>query len=164
MANSVAMFILTAILSSVISIIVGIICADRVKQFFGKLIKTDSDPIIGKWIGTFEVLEGAETKSYIEILNIKKEFGFYVGRIVKDARNYDAIKRVEDKKPVRLKAERKSTSLLTGIWHHPIDNNRSHGSFQLLIPPNGDEMVGVWIGLSETSDTIVSGMWNFAKA
>jgi len=156
----------SAIGSALISIIISLILADSIKAVFYKIFKVGKlDPIPGLWIAeyTFPKDDGNEEK-FTEIIKIKKSFGGYAGNIQPDARNYQTLKAVEHKSPRRLRAEKISDKLLTGIWFHPVAINHNHGSFQLSISSDGQTMNGIWVGSSQQQDKIISGSWSFSRA
>lgn len=158
-------WLLSAVGSGLVSIIVGLIFADAIKSFFARFLRIGKvDPLPGKWVGSFFHGDPSDPREYTEVLLIKKKFGSYIGSVVPDARNYEKLKSVTHKSPVKFRGEKTSDHLLTGVWYHPIETARSHGAFQLQISSSGDELTGVWIGYSQSKSQIDNGKWTLTRA
>ena len=106
---------------------------------------------------------GKNKIEYTEIILLKKRFGTIYGYIVDDDRNYEQLQLVMKKNPLRLKGFISDNRYFTGLWYHPIETYRYHGSFQLLIEPNYIKMNGQWIGYSESKQIINNGIWTWDK-
>lgn len=158
-------WLLASTASGIISVLLGVLLSDPIKRFFGRFFRLGRpDAILGKWVCEFEQSREDNTTVFTEVLIIKKSYGYYVGRIEPDARNYERLKETAPRRPVRLKGERTSDGILTGVWYHPIETARSHGAFQLTLSSSGQEMHGVWIGYSNTLGEIDSGRWTITRA
>lgn len=76
-----------------------------------------------------------------------------------DISNYEKIKPYASKKPLRVRGELVDNRYFTGYWFHPIERNRCHGAFQLLVNIKGNTLTGTWIGFSESQNKVNSGDW-----
>lgn len=115
-------------------------------------------------MGEFSLGDEENRTNFTEVIEIKKKFGVYVGSVVPDARNYEKLSAVAHKNPVKLRGEKTSDQLVTGVWYHPIETARSHGAFQLQISSSGNELSGIWIGFSQTQSKIANGSWVLKRA
>jgi hypothetical protein len=158
-------WLLSAVGSGLVSIILGLFFADSIKSFFARFLRLGRiDPLPGKWVGEFYYGEGENQRTFTEVFDIKKKLGVYIGCVVPDARNYEKLQGISHKKPVKFRAEKTSDQLVTGVWYHPIETARSHGAFQLQISSSGNELTGVWIGYSQSQSRIDNGKWVLKRA
>jgi hypothetical protein len=117
-------------------------------------------PLAGTWRAEFKMADG---NGYVEIIRIRKRLGKVEGHIVPHPENYLALRSVEYKKPLRLEGDLSTSDVFSGMWFHPIDTSRYHGTFQLLLHPRGTRLDGLWLGYSDTRREIVSGSWNWTR-
>jgi hypothetical protein len=82
-----------------------------------------------------------------------------VGRIVPHKNNYPALHAVNKDRPLRLRGTVKDNRYFTGVWFHPVRQSHHHGAFELLLNADGEQMMGLWFGYSESRNTIESGEW-----
>ena len=151
------------ILSAIISALLSLVFADQMKGFIFGVASTvgifKTVNMTGVWRCTFDYNE----KSYVEIISIKQFGNRIVGKIEYDHENYDAVKKVMDKHPLRLTGTVADSRYITGFWYHPIEQNRYHGAFQMILEPNVSHAEGKWVGMSKTANAIESGKWVFEK-
>lgn len=152
------------IIGVIVSSVISVIFSDKIIQGVRRImlrfgILKDVD-LSGKWVATFYL---NEKNAYQEIIIIKHRVGLVYGHIEPDDRNYNSLKSVMDKKPLRIRGNINDNRYFTGFWYHPLVTRRYHGSYQMLIYPNSVHMEGKWIGFSETSQTIDYGKWVWDK-
>lgn len=163
--SQIASWVALAVASGLISVVLGVLFADPIKSFFSKLFRNNRvDPIIGKWVCSFAFETNDGRNTFVEVIEIKKYWGAYRGKIVPDARNYERLRQHEYRRPVRLYGERLQDNLLTGVWYHPIETNHQHGSFQLSLENGGRTLKGAWIGYSNSQKKILAGSWILERA
>ena len=155
------------IFSVIVSSIVSVILSDKIifgiDRLFVRLGISKYSNINGLWKATFIMGNGKNKTEYAEIILLKKRFGTIYGYIANDNRNYERLQSVMNRNPLRLKGFISDNRYFTGLWYHPIETYRYHGSFQLLIEPNFIKMNGQWIGYSESKQIINNGMWIWDK-
>ncbi len=157
------MWIISMILSSVVSVILSDKIIFGIERIFTKLGVSKPSNIAGLWKATFIMGYGKNKVEYTEIILVKKRFSTIYGYIANDSRNYARLQYVMDKNPIRLKGFLSDNRYFTGFWYHPIETYRYHGSFQLLVEPNFIKMKGQWIGYSESKQIINNGLWIWEK-
>jgi hypothetical protein len=159
--------IIVAILSIVISSIISVLLSEQILSFAGSLMmKVGIKPKInlnGIWKATFTISKDDGEKSYTEIIRIKSGLGRVYGSIEPDERNYAELKDHMEAKPLRIKGELLDNRYLTGFWYHPIQTNRTQGTFQMILYPDTKEMRGLWMGYSVSGNIIEGGEWVWKK-
>jgi len=158
--------VIASLLAAVIFLVIGLFVSEPLKNHIGAIISRFSvskKGLSGLWKATFIVESNGVRKSYVEIIKLSLFLGMYYGRIAPDDQNYDLLRKVHDKKPLRLRGQIKDDSYFTGIWFHPIETHRFHGAFQLIYELSGEEMRGVWIGMSKSKNRIDSGTWYWER-
>lgn len=158
------MTVFTAIIiPCIISTILSLIFTDQIKGFLYSLVMNvgiyKKISISGTWRCTFI----CHNSTYVEIINIKQIGNRIVGKIAEDPENYDAVREVMSKHPLRFTATITTDRYITGVWYHPIETDRHHGSFQLLLSLNGNKAKGMWVGMSKSGHRIESDSWIFEK-
>lgn len=147
MIMAIFLWILSVLLSSIVSLIIGFsfnsVINNWLTPIFSKFaflnVKTK---ITGIWIAEFQY----DSKKYVEVIEIKKILGTYIGNIIPDHRNYDELKKIHNHKPYRLSGQTYKEDFITGIWKNPKSRNGYHGAFQLFIDDSNQKMYGKWIG------------------
>lgn len=120
-----------------------------------------SSGIIGTWRAEF--LFGHEGKSHIEIIELKYSLGLIVGKIIPSKENYNEIRKIEHRKPIRVRGSVRDNQFFSGTWFHPLRRSHHTGSFDLLINRNHDHMEGKWLGYSERRNQIESQSWIWTR-
>ena len=158
------MTILTAIIiPSIISTILALIFTEEIKGFLYGIIMNvgvfKKITVSGTWRCSFI----CHNVTYVEIIDIKQIGNRLIGRIADDPENYDAVREVMSKHPLRFNATITSDRYITGVWYHPIETDRHHGSFQLILTLAGTKAEGIWVGMSRSGHKIESDSWIFEK-
>ncbi len=162
--------IILTILGILISSIISVILSEQILSFVGSLMmKIGIKPRVnlnGIWRAIFTIRKDEREESevsYNEIIRLKSSFGRVYGYIEPDERNYEDLKEHMNDRPLRLKAELLDNRYLTGFWYHPIQTNRTQGTFQMILYPDTKEMRGLWMGYSVSGNVIEDGEWVWKK-
>ena len=160
---NVLLWVLGATGSGLVGILLSVLFQDQIRIWLASRVsllgRGKKRGIEGIWKGTFTVVRGHVSVQYVEAIEITRALGIVEGRIVPDARNYDALQTISDERPLRLRGEVGESFFLTGVWFHPLQTHRFTGAFQLAMDPSGKAMKGKWVGFSETLAAIDSGEW-----
>lgn len=158
-------YIIGIVISAVISALFSESILRGIALFLAKFDLPSQSSIEGIWAASFSMTdEQGVTKTYSEKIKIFKRLGNIYGYNVPDSNNHDLLKTVENKKPLRIRGSLVDNRYFTGVWFHPSNQSRFHGSYQLLLNLSSDKMEGVWTGYSETSNCIESGNWIWNKS
>lgn len=161
------MDILSILIGVIISSIVTAISSESIIKGIGQLLtKIDlpkSAVIEGTWIAEFSISESGQISTYSEAIKIIKRLGIIYGYNIPHEKNHELLKKVEEKKPMRLKGNMIDNRFFTGVWFHPNRKSRYHGSYQLLLELSGSKLTGTWTGYSESQNQITSGSWIWNK-
>jgi len=145
------------------SLIITLIFNEPFKKAFAFIIMKfgplNNSGISGIWVAKFYYKDANGVNPFTEIIELKESFGIVFGRIIPDNSNYEKIKPYTAKKPLRVRGELVDNRYFTGYWFHPIERNRCHGAFQLLVNIKGNKLTGTWIGFSESQNRVNSGDW-----
>jgi hypothetical protein len=162
-----ALGFVSILVGALISMVLTLLFSDRIKQGLMPLImrlnSSEKRGIEGKWVATFSLSVDDNVSHFTEVIQINQSFGMVIGHIVPDPRNYEQLHSVEAQKPLRIRGELVDNRYLTGTWFHPIEIQRYHGAFQLLLSPSGDRMNGRWIGFSESMNQVDIGEWIWVR-
>ena len=166
MSQELLISVIGGILSSIASLVIGTLFGDKIAAYISKLMYSFSESQRGiedVWLASFVMERGGRRFEYAEVIKIKRYFGIFIGNIQPKSRNYEALQKTQNLRPLRLRGEVKDSMYFTGYWYHPVDIARFHGAFQLVIHPDGITMSGKWIGYSETLNQIDTGEWRFER-
>lgn len=159
--------VIVAVLGIIISSVISVIMSEQILSFVGSLMmKVGIKPRInlnGIWVATFTIDKDGDEMSYSEIIRIKSGLGRVYGYIEPDDRNYDELLTHMNDKPLRIRGELLDNRYLTGFWYHPIQTNRTQGTFQMILYPNTKEMRGLWMGYSVSGNIVEAGEWVWKK-
>lgn len=156
-----------AIIGIIISSVISVIFSEQIINFLGVyLAKFDfkkQSKIEGEWVVEFTMIEKDKNVTFKERIRLVKRLGSIYGYNIPHAENHEKLKKVENKKPLRVRASLVDHRYLTGNWFHPDEVSRFHGAFQLLIKTSQTEMNGIWTGYSESKNEIHTGKWKWIK-
>ena len=149
----------------VISIIVTLVFSEPLKNRLAPLIarvgsKKDTG-FTGTWLATFSY--GPSAEAYQEAIQLSTFLGQVVGRIIPHEQNHERLRDVEESAPLRLRGTIKDNRYFTGVWFHPLRRSHYHGAFELLIDQSGEQMRGMWVGYSESKNSIEHGEWTWER-
>ena len=158
--------ITSSIVGAIISLIFSLLFTDFLRDLLATLVirfaRSSKKDISGQWRSVFTVKRSGTLLNVEEILEMKTGLGIVVAR--KCINDSKGINQGKDKnKPLRLRGELQDGRYLTGIWYHPSQISRFHGSFQLVLRQNGKHMSGIWTGFDENKNKVVSGEWVFER-
>ena len=159
-------FFISGLVGAIISLPVGVILEDPIRNFFGYLVcranKQNVD-IDGKWVAVFTMNINGVEQSYEELILLSTKFGRTRGIILPSARNYNAVRSVHRSKPLRVVGQLSDSFYFTGVWYHPVEQSRHRGAFQLIVSTTGSKMDGQWLGYSRRMSDIESGSWRWKR-
>lgn len=125
----------------------------------------------GTWLATFSYGHGSKQTPFQEVIQLKKFFGFVVGRIVPHEKNHERLKAIEkngktieQRRPIRLTGKFENNHYLTGYWFHPSHRSYYHGAFQVVANQSFRSMRGRWVGYSDSKQRAIDhGEWNWER-
>jgi hypothetical protein len=161
----IVIFLARWVFGPIVAVCITLLVSEPLKNWLApvvaKLGSRKDQGISGRWIAVFS--HGPQEAEYVEVIEISSLFGQLVGRVVPDKRNYPALREVDKVRPLRLRGTIKDNRYFTGIWFHPVRRSHHHGAFELLLNVDGESMDGLWLGYSETKNTIQTGRWAWRR-
>ena len=159
----IAIWLVGTVIGGLLSIVLTLLFSEPLKRWIAPFIRrlgtSEKRGIEGVWIATFSVARDGVTTEFNEVIELTQSFGMVFGKIKASPENYAALRAIQDRSPLRVRGEFIDNTYFTGLWFHPLDTHRFHGSFQLVLQGSGEEMRGRWIGFSESLRQVDTGRW-----
>jgi hypothetical protein len=161
----IALWLMKLVVGTIIGAVVTLAVSEPLKEwlapFVANLGSKKEDGVSGRWQAIF--FYGPNEDTYVEVIEVSNLFGAVVGRIVPHPSNHPAAKKVEMKRPLRVRGAVKDNRFFTGVWLHPDRHSHHHGAFDLIIKTDNELMDGYWLGYSESKNVIESGRWYWKR-
>lgn len=160
-----ALWLLKWVIGPIVGAVVTLAVSEPLKEwlapFVARLGSKKEEGVSGRWEATFYY--GPNEDQYVEVIEVSHLFGAVVGRIVPHTSNHAAAKKVEKKRPLRVRGAVKDNRFFTGVWLHPGRRSHHHGAFDLIVKTDNEHMDGYWLGYSESKNVIESGRWSWKR-
>jgi hypothetical protein len=115
-------------------------------------VPRSSRTLAGFWQLEYDYAENGTRKREVQIVALRSVAGAVFGRTVASRSHAYTVK-----------GHFRQEFYFTGFWQSIKPGHSYHGSFQLILQPDGVELNGKWLGFSERLETVNHGDWSWKR-